>query len=53
MKNWFVIYYNGDMDRCTEHFEMEIKAGQSPTKSQIENLLNIDLGNNWNIEEVI
>lgn len=52
MKSWFLVYYNGDMDRCTEHFDMLVPDNTSPTKSMIQNHLGIDIGNNWSVEPV-
>ena len=54
MKSWFLIYYNGDMDRCTEHFKMDVSyyGLRVPTKSLIESHLGIDIHNNWSVSEV-
>lgn len=46
---YFVEWYNEDMDRQTAHFESDIKY---ISKSQIENVLNVDLYNNWHCSEV-
>ena len=54
MKQWFLIYYNEDMDRCTKHFEMDVTPCgiPIPTKSMIQNLLGIDLYSNWTVSEI-
>lgn len=53
-KKWFLIYYNEDMDRCTETFEMDVsKYGvPTPTKQLIQKHLNIDIYNNWTVSEI-
>ena len=53
MRKWFLVYYTEDMDRMTEHFEMDIPLSERvPTKQMIENHLNISLNCAWNVQEV-
>ncbi len=53
MRKWFLVYYTEDMDRITEHFEMDIPLSERvPTKQMIENHLNISLNCAWNVQEV-
>lgn len=53
MRKWFLIYCTEDIDRMTEHFEMNIPSYEKiPTKQMIENHLNISLHCAWNAQEV-
>lgn len=51
---WFLVYYNEDMDRCTETFEMDTTyyGLSKPTKQLIEKHLKIDIYNNWTISQI-